>query len=224
MKPTADVPIRKRTQIAKTNKTMFLWIAVSSALVGSALVVSLFMAQKLVYNEKVLAAKQLTVSNLEHNNTVITELQDAVRVLDTNSALISSKANEDDQAVQVILDALPSEANSFALGASLQNKLLSGINGLSIESMRVDPVLGIETDAGNSKKVAANEITFQFVVKGSQRSLKEALVNLEKSIRTIEVTSVSIEIQSKGPQMTVKGKAYFEPAATLELKSKEVPR
>lgn len=232
MKPGNEVAIRKRTQIANANKTMFIWIAVASALVGSALVVGIFMTQKLLYNEKVLGEKQSTVTTLAHNNSVVDELEQEIRVLDTNAALSTVKANESDQAVQVILDALPSEANSFALGASLQNKLLTGINGLSIESLQVDPVIGIETITGDDSSVdastgsgaASGEITFQFVVKGSQDALKAVLTNLERSIRTIEITNLRVEIQGTGPQMTVQGKAFFEPAKTIQLEDKVVKR
>lgn len=228
MKPN-DAAIRKRSQIAKANRTMFIWIAVASALVGVALVVSIFLAQKLFYNEKVLGEKQNTVSVINHNNEIVPELEDQVRVLDTNSDLASVKANSEDQAIQVILDALPSEANFSALGASLQNKLLVGINGLSIESLQVDPVVGVETLTGDnsgsattSTQTTDNEITFQFVVRGDQDALRKVLENLERSIRTIVVTSVRIETASNGTQMTVQGKAFYEPAKTIELEKKVV--
>lgn len=218
---TSDVAIRKRTQIAKANRTMFLWIAAASALVGAALVVSYFMAQKLVYNEKVLAAKSQTVSTLENNNRVVSDLQDEIRVLDTNPALNSIKANESDQAIQVILDALPSEANSLALGASLQNRLLTGIDGLTLESIQVDPVVGVETitsrTARRTSQTTESTIRFQFVVTGSDAALKQVLQNLERSIRTIKVNNVVIAIQGSGPTMTVQGEAYYEPAKTVEL-------
>lgn len=233
MKQGNDAAIRKRTQIANANRTMFIWIAIASALVGTAMVVGYFMAQKLIYNEKVLAEKQSTVSTLDHNNSVVEELQQNIRVLDTNAALASVKANESDQAVQVILDALPSEANSFALGSSLQNKLLVGIDGLSIESLQIDPVVGVETLTEDTSSEDASavetesstgEITFQFVVKGDQNALRAVLENLERSIRTISVTGVRIEIQTTGPQMTVQGKAFYEPAKTIQLEDKVVKR
>lgn len=68
---------------------MFFWIAAASAIVGAVIVVSIFLAQKLFYNEKVLATKQDTVNTLNHNNSVVKDLEDQVRVLDTNSALAS---------------------------------------------------------------------------------------------------------------------------------------
>lgn len=228
MKPN-DVAIRKRTQIAKANRTMFIWIAVASVLVGSAIVVSIFLVQKVLFNEKVLLEKQNTVSVLDKNNKVTPELENQIRVLDTNQALISAKANDTDQAIQVILDALPSEGNSLALGASLQNKLLAGIPGLiSIESLQVDPIVGVEsltsdtTTEDVTETQAENEITFRFTVKGSQDAIKTVLQNLERSIRLIDITSLNVETQDDGQLMIVQAKAYYEPAKTIELQKKEV--
>lgn len=227
MKPN-DVAIRKRTQIAQANKTMFIWIAVASALVGSALVVSYFLAQKAVFNEKVLFEKNTTVSNLDNNVKVTPALQSEIQVLDTNQALIGNKANENDQAVQVILDALPSEGNSLALGASLQNKLLAGIPGIdSVESLQVDPIAGVEslntTDVVDASTAAgANEISFRLVVKGNQDAIKMVLQNFEHSIRLITINSLQIETQANGQLLTIQAKAYYEPAKTIGLQTKVV--
>jgi hypothetical protein len=227
-----DAALRKRAQINKANRTMFLWIAIASALVGAAIVVSIFMFQKLMYNEKVLAEKQKTVTVLAHNNEAIKGLQDEIRAIDADSALSSVKANDDDQAIQVILDALPADANSLALGASLQNKLLNVIPGLTIESLRVDPVVGVEVLSDDSAPVEAstsdttsNVITFQFSVKGSNDAMRKVLENLEKSIRTIKVNTLRVEIQPGGSlSMSVSAQAYYEPATTLKLEDKVVPR
>ena len=138
------------------------------------------------------------------------------------------KANQNDNAIQVILDALPSDANSNALGASLQQKLLVGIPGLVIESLQLDPVVGVESlDASNTTDASSatdtsNQITFQFAVSGSQDALKNVLTNLERSIRTIDILSLRIESQGATQVMTVQARAYYEPARTIELKDKVV--
>jgi len=223
MKPN-EPAIRKRTQISNANRTMFLWIAVASALIGVALVVGIFLVQTLVYNEKVLAEKLNTVSVLDKNNQAAPELENQIRVLDTNPALSSVKANDDDQAVQVVLDALPSEPNSLALGSSLQNRLLVGIPGLTIESIQVTQVAGVETSGvvvdAAAGEAGAGEITFQLSVRGSENAKKKVLENLERSIRTIAVTSVRIEEAT----MIIQGKAFYEPAKVVELVDKVVKR
>lgn len=225
-----DVAIRKRSQIAQANRTMFIWIAIASALVGSAIVVSFFLTQKLFFNEKVLAEKQNTVAILDNNNKVAPQLEDQIRVLDTNQALASVKANPSDQAIQVILDALPSDGNSLALGASLQNKLLTGIPGLtSVDSLQVDPIVGVETLSSDGTTVDAsststdsNVITFRLVVKGSQDAIKQVLQNFERSIRIIDITSLQVETQQDGQLMTIQAKAYYEPSKTIQLQDKVV--
>ncbi len=228
MKPN-DVAIRKRTQIAKANRTMFLWIAIASALVGSALVVGIFLAQKAIFNEKVLSEKQATVATLDNNNQVAPELEDQIRVLDTNQALSSAKANDSDQAIQVILDALPAEGNFLAVGASLQNKLIASIPGLkSVESIQVDPIVGLETLSTDTTTVdasatgGANEITFRLSVKGNQEAIKQILQNFERSIRLIDIISMQIETQQDGQVLTIQARTYYEPAKTIELQNKVV--
>lgn len=219
-----DVAIRKRTQIAQANRTMFIWIAIASALIGTAAVVSIFLFQKLTYTEQVLKVKQTTVSTLDHNLSVIDGLKTDVQALEVNSALMSVKANESDEALQVVLDALPADANSLALGASLQKKLLAGINGnYAMKSLQLTPVTGVETladtsvvDAGQTA-TASNVIGFNFSVKGDQAALKQVLQNLERSIRTIVVTRLSMDTQAGDLTMTVEGYAFYQPAKTIEL-------
>ena len=224
--PPKDLAIRKRTQINKANRTMLLWVAVVSAIVGFALVCSIFLVQKIIFNDKVLSEKDKTVATLKLNNANVANLEDQVRVLDVNQALIDSKSKPDDQAIQVILDALPSDANSLALGASLQNKLLAGIDGLTIDSLRVDPVIGVESLTGSSTSAAAptetSEITLTFAVSGSSDALKTTLKRLESSIRVIDITSLKIESQGGNQVMTVQARAFYEPTRVVKLKDKTV--
>lgn len=231
-----DISLQKRAQISKANRTMFLWIATASVLVGASIVVSFFMFKIAIYGEKVLGAKQATETTLTKNLATIDELKSKIRALDASEALASVKANESDQALQVILDALPSEANSLALGASLQNRLLvgEGAMGVVLESIQVEPVQGVEVglgadaaavvDVGLNEDEHSSAIAFQFVVRGTDAALKNVLNNLERSIRTIQVKSVRISGESGGQTMAVQGVAYYEPAKKIELREEVVPR
>lgn len=220
------VAIRKRTQIAKENRVMFLWVAGVSIVFGFALVGAIFLVQMLLFNERVLMEKGRTVATLNSNNNNIQALESQIRVLDTNQALIDSKAKPEDRAVQVILDALPSDANSLALGASLQSKLLSGINGLTLNSIQVDPVAGVESlgadslaaSTTTSSSSSKGSISFRFSVSGTDGALQQVLRNLESSIRTIKVVSLKIESQGSTRALVVNGQAFYEPARIVQLK------
>ena len=84
--------IRKRTQIATANRMMFVWVAGVSILFGFSVVGVMFLTQMLFFNERVLNEKNLTVQTLNTNNANIPELEEKVRILNTNKALISSKS------------------------------------------------------------------------------------------------------------------------------------
>lgn len=231
--PAQDVAIRKRQQIANANRMMFTWVAVVSAIVGIALVASLFLLQKAWFNEKVLAEKGKTASTLVHNNEVIEKLKDEIRVLNTNEDLKSAMAPGESEPIQVVLDALPSEANSSAFGSSLQEKFLKD-PALTIESLNVDPVAGVESQSDSNVQDASadsstsgdkNQITFRFSVSTSVNNasaLKSLLQRLERSIRAIDITTLAVETQGTKLVLTVDGHAFYEPAKTVELKNKTV--
>ena len=224
-----NAAFRKRNQIMKANRTMFLWVAGVSVVFGVALVGIIFLTQMLLFNERVLSEKDRTIATLKSDNANIKELESQILVLDTNQSLAKLKAKSEDQSIQVILDALPAEANSSALGSSLQDKLLANIDGLTLNSIKVDPVAGIEYLQDNDSFVgsdsvsdAQNSITFKFSVTGNETALKKALQNLEKSIRTIDVVSLKIESQGDERVMTVDGQAFYEPARVVKLEDKVV--
>lgn len=224
-----QVALRKRQAIALANRRMFLWVAGVSAITGISMVLAFtFLMPKILFNQKVLAEKGTTAQTLKNNNAAVQDLNKNIQVLNTNQNLIDSLANkDDDQPVQAILDALPAEANSSALGSSLQKKFLSA-DGITIESLNVDPVSGIESNSEASSSTSSagdNTISFRFAVtvpKDKQETLGALLGSMERSIRVIDITSIKIESQGTKLLMSVSGHAFYEPAQTVELKTKTV--
>jgi hypothetical protein len=227
-----EMALRKRQQIANANRTMFMWVAIVSALVGIAIVGSIFLFQQAMFNEKVLKLKSTTASTLRSNNKAIPELENQVREMNTNQALTDAMAPNQKQPIRVVLDALPSDANSPAFGSSLQAKFLND-PALKIESLNVDPVVGVESQTDSSVVNASrsdssdntHEITFRFSVStdiNNVSALKALLQKLERSIRAIDPTSLKIETQGARILLSVEGRAFYEPAKTVELKEKTV--
>lgn len=229
---TKEVALRKRQQIAKANRTMFLWVAGVSVIVGFAAVGSIFLVQKLAFNQKVINEKNNTVSILTKNNKAVAELKDNIRLLDTNEGLNSVKAKSDDKALQVVLDALPADGNSLALGSSLQQKLIEGIPGLTLESLNMTPVAGVEvssstnvqsaTPVAGSKDKNKNKIVFKLAVSGDANALKQLLDRFEHSIRAIDVTNLVLEQTNGKLTMTIDANAFYEPERVIELTDKVV--
>lgn len=220
--------LRKRQQIENANKTMFLWVAGAAAIVGIAGVLSVSMFERISFKQEVINEKRNTADVLKKNNEVATDLKDEIRVLNTNQALLDTPRIEGSEPLSVILDALPSMANSSAFGASLQQKLLR-VDGVTIDTLVVDPISGVE-DTGDavSSDDSENSISFRFTVSaagGQEAKLQEVLRNIERSIRIINITSVSLEQQGAGGKITmsVEGEAFYQPATSVELKTKKVP-
>lgn len=230
---TQEMALRKRQQIANANRMMFIWVAAISAVVGIAIVSSVFLFQKATFNEKILGVKSKTASTLRANNNAVKGLEEEIKVLNTNQALKDAKAPNQNHPVRVVLDALPSDANSSAFGASLQEKFLND-PALKIESLTVDPVAGVESQAAANVENAASvvdtadtahEITFRFSVSADANNpsaLKDMLQRLERSIRAIDILTLKIESQGNRLLLAVEGRAFYEPAKTVELKEKTV--
>jgi len=225
--PSNQTGLRKRQQISQANRVMFLWVAGVSVIVGFALVGSVFLVQKLIFNEKVLAEKSKTVATLKSDNAAVSALKDNIRKLNADPSLNALKTGSEDKALQVVLDALPADANSLAFGSSLQNKLISGIDGLSLESLSVTPV-GSEVSADDTSTptdtttTGENQIGFTLSVTGSSGALQQLLSNFERSIRAIDVTNVTLESQNGALHMSLQGHAFYQPPRTVELKDKVI--
>jgi hypothetical protein len=224
--------LRKRQQIQKAGKNMFLWVAGAAVILGVCVVLALSLFERISYRQTVINEKNSTVSTLKSNIEVAEELKTKIRVLNTNQALLDTPRLSDTEPVSVILDALPSTANSSALGASLQQNLLTG-NGVTIESLTVNPVPGVEDlgDTGSSsssgEETEYNQISFSFTVsvKSGQASvLQDMLKRVERSIRTINLTSVVIERQGSKITLKANGVAYYQPAVQAQLQDKTIPK
>jgi len=214
-----EAAIRKRQQIAKASQMMFLWVAGASVIVGASVVLMYVLGQKLIFNERVLAEKNHTVATLKSNNEVVSKLEDNLRVLNTNDSLRHLQSSADSEPIQVILDALPARANSSALGASLQSDKLLAQDGVTIESLTVAP------SGSDSSSTDDSDIQFNFTVsadKDAANALKDVLERLERSIRTVSITSLQLQQQGSKLQMTVAGEAYYQPAMNVELQTKVV--
>lgn len=215
--------LRKRQQISRANKTMFLAIAGASTVVGFSLVLVIFLGQRILFGEKVIAEKDHTISVLQKNIDTVPALKDNIRVLNTNQDLASVRLNSTDAPLQSVLDALPSNANSTAMASSLQTKLLAGVPGVTIESLRVDSASSDGTS--NTDAAGSNTISFSFAVStasNKQTSLRSVLQRIEMSIRPFDVTNLSIESQGGRVILTANGVGYYDTAQTVQLTDKVV--
>lgn len=220
-----DVVVRKRQQIDSSRKTMFVFVAGAAFLAGIALVISIFLIQQIVFHSKVIIEKQSTIFRLDKNLESVDELKKNVRVLETNSALNSVKANSENSALQTVLDALPDNPNADAFGASIKNKFVDTVEGLTLDNLSVTSPnsQGEESEGNNSESAdSSNALHFSLEVSGSADKLRELLTKFERSIRVIELKSFEIHTSEDKLSLTIQGVAYYEPAQKIHLEKKVV--
>lgn len=217
----------KRQKIQESSRTMFAWIAGMAAIVGFCGVVAWFIFQQAAFKISVVDEKNRTVKTLKENNAAVPDLKDNIRVLETNTALNSAKANDEQNALQVVLDALPADANALALGGSLQEHLVNNVPKLTLETLTVQPTSNSLTRSERSNrsrnKATTNEISFRLTVSSPDaNAIKTMLDRFERSIRVIDIESLSLERSEREYTMTIDAHAYYEPAKMIELQEKVV--
>lgn len=220
--------IKKKQQIDKASRRMFLAVAIASFLTGFALVATVFILNKMVFNARVISEKNETYDILLKNNSNIIKLADQVRSLEVNDPLLSIRLSDEEQAFRVVLDALPAVGNSTALGASLRSKILS-VPGVLVESIIVNPTIeessDVAVDPGASgSDTVATPIYFTFKVVGSANNLSQVLKNVERSIRPIMVDEIRFEVSTVDYQssLMVVGRSFYEPMIEAKLGSKKL--
>lgn len=222
--------LKKRQQIDKANKTMFVWVAVASVVVAFALVAAQFMFKQAAFNQKIISAKSETRETLESNLKTADALKEEVNKLIANSALSSSKPKSSSAPgapaaksnnLQVVLDALPTENDPAALTASLQHAVLDQ-SGVSIE--RLSATSG--DIIGENIAVAANdqpvEMPFNMVINGNYEQIKRAFTDMERVIRPMTIKTITIQGSDNQLRATIDGVTYYLPAKTVDLTTETI--
>ncbi len=219
---------RKRQQIVRSNRTMFLWVAGASVIVAFSIVGSIFLVKQLIFNQGVIAEQTETAGVLSKNIDTAKELNKQVSQLRANRNISSvPSSTQKSNNLDKILDALPYEGDWVGLGSSLQSTLLSGIaiDSLSVDSISADGVasnssvdLSAVTTVGE-----AQPISFSFKVSGSDSELKTLLARLDNSIRPIKI--INMKLESAGPNKidaSVQAITYYQSKKVFELKEKTI--
>jgi hypothetical protein len=220
--------LKKRQQIENAGRSMFVWVAIASVAVSICIVMAQFLFQKWTYNNHVLSAKYKAASQLEKNITSAKQLQDAVNALVSNDALSSVKTNTDDPNTKSVLDALPSDFDATAWATSLQKAILSH-SGVAIDGINVPSDQDQTSTTGSTATQTTatadptpQEMKFDVTVSGSYDKIRGMLLDLERTIRPIKVTAITLDGDDAAMTATVSGVTYYQPSKTATVKQEVV--
>jgi Tfp pilus assembly protein PilO len=213
--------LRKRQQIAKANKTMFLWVVGASVIISFCAVGVQFMFKQALFNGEVISAKSLANSTLQQNLENAGTLQNNVNALIGNSNLSSVRLNDDQSNLEVVLDALPARVDTAAFAASLQQTVLSP-SGVFIDGLTVPSADVSFEEAPGELPAEPQERLFNVVIQGNYNQVSNALKDIQKVIRPINVKNVSIQGSDKSLRVTLDGVTYYQPAKTVNIQMKTI--
>ena len=221
--------IKKRQQISDTRKQVFIWVAAASAVVMVCLVIGFNLYQRIAYQTKVNSELAKTTKTLDNDVQAIDSVIENVNALKSNKKLNLTNLKSDDSTVfQVVIDALPTEDDSVALSASLQDRILAQA-GVTIDQISVESTSTTTTDddedSSSSSSIdfpTAQPITFRFTIIGSYDAITDALKDIERSIRPIIINQLSIEGSDDRLEATVQATTYYSSSVKFTTSTKEV--
>lgn len=213
--------IKKRQQIKSANKMVFAWIVAASLVVGICGVFAQFLIRQLMFNNKIYGALTETQTTLQTNIDAYDGLKSSVVKLLADSNLNALRNGENSNALQVIIDALPTEENRSSFATSMQTKVL-GPAGVTISSFSV---VGSNTDAETQTAIDGTDAlpyNFTFSISGNYSQIQQAIRNMERSIRPITIQSLDIQGTSEKMEASITATTYYQPAKDIQLKEEEI--
>jgi hypothetical protein len=219
----ADAPrltgLKKRQQIELAGRNMFIWVVIAAIAVSFCLATGQYLFTKWQYNNKVLGAKYTASDTLSQNITNARTLKDEVDSLVANNDLASVKTDQNDSNLKSILDALPTVSDPAALATSLQQVVLNS-SGVTIETISV-PQETVDMAAAEVPPVP-QEMKVSFVVAGSYDKIRSMLHDLERTIRPMKVTGVTLTGSDANLRATVEATTYYQPSKTVTAKTEVI--
>lgn len=213
----------KRVQIDKSMASMVVIVSVASFILVFSLIACKALLSQRAYQSRVIAGKEKAKEQLQQNIESVEKLRTQYRAfVETSENVLggnpAGKGDKDGDNARIVLDALPSKYDFPALATSLE-KLVAGY--------KTDGITGTDDEISQSnQKGSANptplEIPFQLGVTTNYQSAIGFLAMLEKSIRPINIKTLSVNATSGQINLSVSANTYYQPSKTLNVTTKEI--
>lgn len=207
----------KKDQVVNISKSTGIIIMIAALISSFALTLSYVLFVRFAYQNKVLSQKREVNSILSENVKSVNKIKEDFKAFDgaSSSVLGTKDANS-----KIVLDALPSKYDFPALITSIENistgkpYIIQSISG-SDEELTV-----AQEPSGSPQPVV---ILLSVAVRGNYDSIGMFVKDLERSIRPIKLTSISLSGNGSLVDATVQFETYFQPGKNFEV-TKEVIR
>ena len=219
----------KRMLIDKANTRIVIYVSVAAFIFIFSLVAAKTLISQAAYQNRVIDAEQKTVNQLKSDITATAQLKSSYDAFtSTPQNAIGGNPNgdgpQDGNNAKIVLDALPSSYDFPGLTTSLQT-LLQGQN------VQVQSIAGTDNESSlgsdqTSSSPTPTAIPFSFSVEGNYAGIQGVVSALERSIRPIQVQTLSLTGTDNGSgtglTLSVTAQTYYQPAKTLTIRKETV--
>jgi Tfp pilus assembly protein PilO len=203
----------KHLEIDKANSSILLAAAITSAIVIFSIIAARTLLVQRSYQSKVIGLRDKANKQLEKNIKAATPL---VASYQTFEDATESVIGTPDKNSKIILDALPSKYDFPALATSLEGVIIS--SGLRINSITgTDNEASAEQDSISPKAIG---IPFQIASAGNYANAKILVLNLERSIRPIKISALTLSGDTSNLNVEVQAETYYQPEKKLGIQQK----
>lgn len=215
----------KYIAINKANTQMVIAVSIASFITVFSLVAAHSLWGQKSYQSRVTTAETQANTQLKANiqsvNALVSSYQGFVNT--PNNVLGGSSTGSgsiDGDNATIVLDALPSKYDFPALIASLE-KLLKAQN------FNVTAISGTDDEVAQSASASSTPqpiaMSFSFTVSNANYTSVQALIaTLEKSIRPIQIDTMTLSGGANDMQLTINAHTYYQPEKDLKVTTKVV--
>lgn len=203
MSPNIKQTTSRREQVKRAGSTVFIVVAIASVIVMFSIISMRFLWDKKGYNDRVIVAKTKARDEIRSNAENLDKLAEQFPELETSPSTNS----------QVILHALPPVYDYAALASSID--YLAMISGVRSNTSIGDDLSATAVNSASTSQPV--ELPLSLSVTGSYDAIKQYIVNLERSIRPIRITSVTYAGTDESLQASLQAVTYYQPARSLDV-------
>lgn len=215
----------KRLMIDKSNARIVTITAVAAFIVVFTLVASKSLISQAAYQNKVInenkKALKILKDDIQATNQLVTSYQAFVstsqNVLGGNP---SGNGNQDGDNATIVLDALPSSYDFPALATSLEKIINS-------QKVQIGGITGTDDEVAQKQAKATSKpqpipIPFSISVTGDYKNLKSLVSVLNRSIRPVQVKTMSLSGDQKSMTLNITAQTFYQPAKSINISTEVV--
>lgn len=206
----------KRVKLEKANSQIFIATAAASFVIAFCAVWLNIIWEEKQFQDIVISERKEVLDQAQENIANIEELKTSFVNLENANDLLVGQGDEANSTV--ILDALPPKYDFPAVASSMDD--IAKRSGVLLLTFTGDDL--VEEAVDSAIEPFPTQIPFRVVINGSSSATEEFLVNLERSIRPMSVSSLNISGTDDELETVLEIVTHYQPSVNVDITTKTI--